>query len=152
VLSYVIDKKTSEPRPGKPHDSLWWIKYVTFQKLMTPQMHYEFRICFRMPFDSWHLLVQRLEENELFAQWHYGSTDAVGKPSSPIELLSLGALRYIGRKHTFDGLEELTFITSERMHEHFFKHLSNMAQQFFLTSLSWHIKPLSWRRQDLIEV
>lgn len=72
-----------------------------------------------MPFDSWRLLAQRLEENELFGAWHYGSTDAVGKPSSPIELLSLGALRYIGRKCTFDCLEEITFIR-ERTYEHFF--------------------------------
>ena len=64
--------------------------------------------------------MQVLEESDVLRAWHHGSTDAVGKPSSPLELLSLGALRYMGRKCTFDCLEELTFI-SERTHECFFK-------------------------------
>ena len=45
--------------------------------------------------------------------------DAKGKPSSPLELLILGAFRYLGRGLTFDDLEESTAI-SEEVHRKFF--------------------------------
>jgi hypothetical protein len=58
-----------------------------------------------------------VEESDLFKRWL--SFDAVGKESSPIELMVLGALRYLGRGWTFDDLEELTAI-HEETHRVFF--------------------------------
>ena len=45
--------------------------------------------------------------------------DATGKKSSPLELLILGSLRYLGRGWTFDDCEESTAI-SEEVHRKFF--------------------------------
>lgn len=64
-------------------------------------------------------MVNGLKVHPLFQQWWDGCTDCCGNPSSPIELLLLGALRYIGRKCTFDCLEEVSFI-SRKTHEPFF--------------------------------
>ena len=47
------------------------------------------------------------------------STDADGRPSSPLALMLLGTLPYLGRGWTFDDLEEATLI-DEETHRQFF--------------------------------
>jgi hypothetical protein len=47
------------------------------------------------------------------------SADGTGIPSSPIELLILGLLCYLGHGWTFDNIEEATVI-SEEVHPVFF--------------------------------
>ena len=73
-----------------------------------------------MSFALWQELVEKINTNPIFKQWHRGTRNGAGKECSLIQLLSLAALRYLGRKCTFDDLEEITFI-SERTHERFFK-------------------------------
>lgn len=107
-------------RRGTWKDSLWWLNYVEAPHLLTPRLKHKFRRRFRMPFESWQKLVLMLKNDDHFSVWHDGSTDAFGTRASPIELLSLAVLRYLGRKCTFDDLEELTFI-SERTHGRFFQ-------------------------------
>jgi hypothetical protein len=109
-----------KPRIGRPYDSLWWINYVLHPELMTARSHMLFRKRFRMPFKTWQDFMNDLREDPHFRTWRRGVTDCAGIPSSPIELLVLGALRYMGRKCTFDCLEELTFV-SQRTHERFFQ-------------------------------
>ena len=65
------------------------------------------------------MLVHMMKNNYHFKSWFEGATDVCGVPSSPIELLILGSLRYIGRCWTFDCIEEATFISAKR-HERFF--------------------------------
>jgi hypothetical protein len=48
-------------------------------------------------------------------------------PSSSIELLVLGALRYLGRGRTFDDIEELTGISQE-VHRVFFHHFIHFGK------------------------
>ena len=115
VLMHVIDRASGLPRP-----SVWWINYVLFPELMTRRMHDKFRLRFRMPFSAWSDLVVDMKESPIFESWHDGKTNCAGKKSSPLELLSLGALRYLGRKCTFDCLEDVTFI-GEKTHSRFFK-------------------------------
>ena len=55
--------------------------------------------------------VTQAKQSPLFRRWT--SFDAVGKESSPIELMILGALRYLGRGWTFDDIEEATTINEE---------------------------------------
>ena len=55
--------------------------------------------------------------DDRFDRWTLGK-DAVGRRASPIELLLLGALRYLGIGLTFDDLEEYTAI-SEETHRQF---------------------------------
>ena len=53
-----------------------------------------------------------VKASDLFRRW-IKSTDARNRPASPIELLVLCALRYMGRGWTFDDLEESTGISKE---------------------------------------
>jgi hypothetical protein len=117
---YVVDHESGMPRRGIFEDSSWWINYVIFPELMTQEMHHKFRDRFRMPFREWQDLVKLMKDSALFSSWHDGNTDACGVKATPIELLCLGALRYLGRKCTFDCLEEATFV-SRKVHERYFK-------------------------------
>jgi len=117
-----------EIRRGKFNDCLWWINYVECHEdaMKHENMRIKFRLRFRMPFDSWRDFVIQLKNHNIFSVWHDGRKSAWGKPSTPIELLSLGALRYLGRKCTFDDLAEITFI-SERTHCRFFESFINFG-------------------------
>jgi hypothetical protein len=64
-----------------------------------------------MPYKKFLDLACQVKELELFSQWL--SRDATGMESSPIELLLLGALQYIGQGWTFDNVEEATAINEE---------------------------------------
>jgi hypothetical protein len=54
----------------------------------------------------------RAIEGDWFPRWT-SSKDALGKPSSSLELLIIGALRYLGKGWTFDDCEESTAINEE---------------------------------------
>jgi hypothetical protein len=71
----------------------------------------KFRRRFRMPYEEYLKLVEKCKEDTRFARWL--RQDATGRPSSPIELLVLASLRYLGRGLTFDDLEEQTAISEE---------------------------------------
>ena len=67
-----------------------------------------------MPYESSYLKhLTEHKESPLFKQWSDDSFDCVGNKSSPIELLLLGTLRYLGRGWTLDDLEEQTTISEE---------------------------------------
>lgn len=85
-----------------------------------------------MPYETWKDFIQILNNSPILVQWHKGSANCAGKLASPIELLSLGALKYLGRKCTFDCLEELTFI-SERTHEQFLKKFIEFGESTLYT-------------------
>jgi hypothetical protein len=61
--------------------------------------------------------MEETKREKWFPRWM--GKDATGKQSSPLELLILGAFRYLGRGLTFDDLEESTAI-SEEVHRVFF--------------------------------
>ena len=108
-------------RLGTPQDSLWWVNYVLLPpELLTTRQRMKFRRRYRMPYESWKDFVVKLNSSPILKTWRHGNKDCTGQPASPLELLSLGALKYLGRKCSFDDLEELTFI-SERTHERFFR-------------------------------
>ncbi len=102
-------------------DSSWYIYYVhpdnLEQNSKKKSFSKKFRLRFRMPFESYLDFVKEAKDNELFKRWT--GFDACGKKSSPIELLILGSLRYLGRGWAFDDIEEATSI-SEEVHRTFF--------------------------------
>jgi hypothetical protein len=59
-----------------------------------------------------------VKEDTVFSRWR-STFDTVGRECSPIELLVLGTLRYLGRGWCFNDLEEATSI-SEETHRVFF--------------------------------
>lgn len=106
-----------------PKQTFWYKLYVVCPNLDSPKFQKKFRRRFRLPYGSYKQLLQAVVAAEdddgipFFRAWM--SFDATGKPSSPIELLLLGSLRYLGRGFTFDDIEEATCI-SEETHRRFF--------------------------------
>jgi hypothetical protein len=82
------------------------------------KMKEKFRRRFRLPYGNYLDLVDQCKSNEMFDRWCGKKKN--NKRSSPIELLLLGALRYLGRGWTFDDIEEATAISSY-VHCAFFK-------------------------------
>ena len=69
------------------------------------------------PFSAFVDFIRYIDDGDFFPRWKGKS--AVGKQSSPIELMVLGSLRYLGRGWTFDDMEEATAV-SEETHRCFF--------------------------------
>ena len=100
----------------EPRKTVWYLAYALGEP-ECPKLRQKFRRRFRMPYNEFTLLLQRVKQAHEFQRWQ--RKDATGKDSSPIELLLLGSLRYLGRGIMFDDLEELTAI-SEETHRVFF--------------------------------
>ncbi|KAL3762008.1 hypothetical protein ACHAWU_002104 [Discostella pseudostelligera] len=101
-----------------PEQSAWYRLYVINRALLTnTKSQRDFRRRFRLPFQNYLELVELCKENGLhrgdfFHRW-CGLDKVNNKKSSPIELLVLGALRYLGRGWTFDDIVESTCISAE---------------------------------------
>ena len=100
-----------------PTDSMWYHAYITCPQTDDKRFQRKFRRRFRMPYESFLQFVEDAKEGNWFPRWM--GTDCTGKDASPLELLILGSLRYIGRGFTFDDCEESTAI-SEEVHRVFF--------------------------------
>ncbi|CAB9530288.1 unknown protein [Seminavis robusta] len=94
-----------------------YLCYIAFPSLDCAKFCKKFRRRFRMPYQEYLGVLAKAKANDAFRRWR--SKDAVGIASSPIELLTLGVLRYLGRGLTFDDLEEMTAI-HEETHRQFF--------------------------------
>ena len=94
-----------------PHTSTWQLMYVDNQLILTDDtLQKQFRNRFRMPYACYLELVEMCREDRNFRRW---CAQKKTKQPSPIELLVLGLLRYLGRGWTFDDIEESTAISSE---------------------------------------
>jgi hypothetical protein len=100
-----------------PTESLWWHMYVSCPQYDDPKFIRKFRRRFRLPYTQFTTFVEEAKKENWFPRWM--GKDATGKNASPLELLILGAFRYLGRGFTFDDLEEVTAI-SEEVHRQFF--------------------------------
>ena len=109
--------------PMNPKGTSWYLQYVVSPSLDSPKWCSKFRLRFRMPYDQFQKLldIAKTTENEEGELWfrRWMSRDATGQESSPIELMLLGSLRYLGRGWTFDDIEEATCISLET-HRQFF--------------------------------
>jgi len=99
----------------KPRQTVWWHSHIQSPQ-DTPSFRKKFRRRFRMTLPQHNVLLNKVKASPLFVRWM--GADATGKKASPIELLLLGALRYLGRGLTFDDLEECTEI-NEETHQQF---------------------------------
>ena len=71
-----------------------------------------------MSYDSYLQHLEDVKECPLFVTWAEERKDCTGRDASPLELLLLGTLRYLGRGWTLDDVEEATGI-SEETHRRF---------------------------------
>lgn len=110
----VRDTTTGNLVPMTAMMSPWYITYVKSPKLDDSSWLSKFRRRFRVLFHGYceiRRLVKSTECEDYFGCWtmkHYNT-----RQQSPVELLLLGALRYLGRGWTFDDLEEATGISEE---------------------------------------
>lgn len=100
-----------------PMNSWWYLSYYKRPMLSDKKWRSKFRLRFRMPYPQFIQLLKRLENSLQFLRWR--SRDATGTQASPLPLLLLGALRYLGRGLTFDDIEDMTHIAQET-HRQFF--------------------------------
>ena len=85
-----------------PTMTYWYLRYVNNPPFEDPTFHPQFRTRFRMPYDEFQVLVAKCKANQMFRRWL--GRDATKREASPIELLLLASLRYLGRGLTFDDL------------------------------------------------
>ena len=95
--------------------------FVESPDLENPRFHRLFRRRFRMPYKCFQELVDMVRGSPLFERWREGKVDAVRQRATPIPLLVLCVLRYLGRGWTFDNLSENTGISEEIIRVFFHK-------------------------------
>ena len=83
-----------------------WI-YINNPMLNIPKFHITFRHRFRLPYVQFFHLLSDATENKWFPCWQKHNS------MSPLPLLILGALRYLGQGWTFNDLEGQTLIGQE---------------------------------------
>jgi len=90
------DSADSELQILKPKECQWWDMYVNnYLMLEDSSMRAKFRNRFRIPYSNYLELLQWIRDDPRFARWCGAKVN--NKMSSPIELLVLGSLRYLGR-------------------------------------------------------
>lgn len=99
-----------------PKDTVWYKLYVLHPMPEDEDWSKNFRSRFRLPYHCYVELLHEASQKKWFPRW---ARMVDRKRSSPLELLILGALRYLGRGWTFDDLEESTAISAE-VHRVFF--------------------------------
>ena len=137
------DPTTGCLRPTTPKLSLWWILYVQQPKPECKQWSKTFRNRFRLSHESYLGLLNTIkddDDNDLFFRRWRNTTIICGglhvqpaRKQSPIELLLLGCLRYLGRGFTFDDLEECTYISRDVHRCFFHKFIEFGATKLFAT-------------------
>jgi hypothetical protein len=115
ALMVVYARKDSEDGPLvviPPSESLWYKMYVeNYYLSKSVCMQEKFRLRFCLPYKSYWELVQWVRGDPLFDRWC--GKKIKNNKCSPVELLVLGSLRYLGRGWTFNDIEESTAISKD---------------------------------------
>jgi Plant transposon protein len=111
-----------------PMSSSWYLQYI-YMPVLSKSFYKQFRLRFRLPYSCFLELVDFARRECLFLQWQ--SKDGSGKASSPLELMILGSLRYLGRGWTFDDIEESTSISQETHRQFFHAFIEVGSTTFF---------------------
>ena len=98
-----------------PNQTYWYRCYVEYPAIHNNDFNSKFRLRFRLPYSSFKALLHDIMNCDIFHQWNKASS------KSPIELLILGSLRYLGRGWVFDDIEEATGIGKETHRQFFHK-------------------------------
>ncbi len=128
---WYTDPITRVRRKKTPKMSAWWEDYIEDPQPNNQHWAKEFRQNFRLPFASYVMLLDMISSDKsegLFDRWtkalgdscyKRGENNKKNKKVSPIELLLLGSLRYLGRGWTFDDMRDVTYISRD-VHRKFF--------------------------------
>ena len=121
-------RKMKRKRSGRDYEgydrtnvlqSDWYRRYVADANFSSKKINRKrFRRRFRMPYSSFLELVAEARADNWFPTCE--KPNALGQLGIPLEILILGALRYLGRGWTFDDVSESTGV-SEEVHRKFLK-------------------------------
>jgi hypothetical protein len=100
-----------------PETTAWYKMYVSNPKLEQDKFHKTFRNRFRLPYKCFKELLEKITDPDhawsvKFKRW-LNINPVNRKRPSPVSLLLLGVLRYMGRGWMFDDIEEATGIDAE---------------------------------------
>ena len=95
--SPILARKTEDGELEEilPTESLWYIIYISNPNTTCKRFQQKFRRRFRMPYSSFLGLVANAKSGNWFPSWMGASCS--NRPSSPLGLMILGSLRYLGR-------------------------------------------------------
>ena len=83
-----------------------------------------------MPYKSYRDIVAEVRNDDWVPS--YEKCNALGQPGIPLDILILGALRYLGKGWTFDDLFESTSV-SEEIHRKFLKDFTVACRTYLLS-------------------
>ena len=106
-------------RKMDPKQTYWYKNYVLFPNLACRRFNKKFRLRFRLSHNSFLSLLETVSKSTYFMRWDENNIIRSNRERSPMSLLLLGSLRYLGRGWTFDDVEEATGISQET-HRNFF--------------------------------
>ena len=119
-----------------PRLSSWWLDYIENPEPDCPSWNKIFRQRFRLPYESYLQILEWVtgdDCDELFDRWRTEADGYTGRKNnkkvSPIELLLLGSLRYLGRGWTFDDIQEATKVSRD-VHRCFFHAFTTFGAKF----------------------
>ena len=133
---WYCDPVTGKMRRVTPKLSGWWLDYIENPEPDCPSWNKVFRQRFRLPYSSYLEILEWVSGDGcdgLFDRWRTEADGYTGRKNnkkvSPIELLLLGTLRYVGRGWTFDDIEEGTKVSRE-VHRCFFHAFTTFGAKF----------------------
>jgi hypothetical protein len=123
---FFVDPMHGCLRPMISTLSCWWIMYVENPQPESKKWSKTFRLRFRLPYSAFVDFLDMIQADHTDMILHKWRKPEAGFPHlcrswklSPLQLLMMGSLRYLGRGLTFDDLEEYTFISRD-VHRVFF--------------------------------
>ena len=135
---WYCDPITGKMRRVCPHLSNWWLDYIQNPEPDCPSWNKVFRQRFRLPYPSYIQILEWVSGDDcdgLFDRWQTEAGVFTGRRNnkrvSPIELLLLGTLRYLGQVWTFDDIKDGTKVSRD-VHRCCFMHSQDSVQIFFI--------------------
>ncbi len=102
-----------------PEKSMWYCFYFcNFYIDEDAKLQKAFQTCFCLPYHQYLELVEMVHKDKLFDRWCEFKQN--NKKVSPVELLVLGSLRYLGCGWTFNNCKESAAIDQD-IHHMFFR-------------------------------
>ena len=116
---YFTNPNTMEREVFTFWHSTWYCNYMVNPRPQQRKWARKFRIRFRLPYHSFLDLLHQCTESEYFGQWCLpgGRNPYNKRETTPMTLLLLCALRYLGRALTVDDLEEYCGISGETIRQ-----------------------------------
>jgi hypothetical protein len=133
-------------KPFGPKNTAWYNDYVDSPNVTCRKFQRKFRKRFRMSYPTFLKHLNEVKDHHLFKSWSETSKSCIGDPPSPIELLLLGTLRYLGRGWTLDDLEEQTNIAEETHRRFLHTYITWGATELFERYVT-----LPTKTEDIIE-